>query len=266
MIRSTFHIEQMDCASEEQMIRMKLEGNPDIRQLSFDIPGRTLVVLHEGAPEVVSRSIDALKLGSRLVKSEQYERVTPEDSGQITTQRKLLWGVLLINFGCFVLEMTTGLISGSMGLVADSLDMLADALVYALALIAVGSTIHLKRNIAKAAGYFQLVLAILGVAEVIRRFAGSDVPPAFTTMIVISLIALTGNALTLWLLQKSRSNEPHMRASMIFTSNDVIINLGVIVAAVLVYYTDSNKPDLIVGSIVFVIVTRGAFRILKLAK
>lgn len=256
----------MDCASEEQMIRMKLEGNPDIQHLSFDIPHRILIVLHEGTPDVLLKSINTLNLGSTLMESVKQEGLTATGTEEPGIQRKLLWSVLLINFGCFVLEITTGLISRSMGLVADSLDMLADALVYGLALVAIGSSMHRKKNIAKAAGFFQLTLAILGFAEVIRRFVGSDVPPAFTTMIVISLIALTGNALTLWLLQKSKSSEPHMKASMIFTSNDVIINLGVILAGSLVYFTDSNKPDLVVGSIVFLIVTRGAFRILQLGK
>ena len=57
-----------------------------------------------------------------------------------------------------------------------------------------------------------------------------------------------------------------MQASMIFTSNDVIINVGVILAGVLVYLTDSKIPDLVIGSIVFVIVARGAYRILQISK
>jgi Co/Zn/Cd efflux system component len=57
-----------------------------------------------------------------------------------------------------------------------------------------------------------------------------------------------------------------MKASMIFTSNDVVINLGVIVAGLMVNLLNSNKPDLIVGAIVFVIVIRGALRILNLSK
>jgi Co/Zn/Cd efflux system component len=57
-----------------------------------------------------------------------------------------------------------------------------------------------------------------------------------------------------------------MQASMIFTSNDVIINLGVIVAGILVNWLHSSTPDLIIGSIVFALVIQGAFRILKLSK
>ena len=57
-----------------------------------------------------------------------------------------------------------------------------------------------------------------------------------------------------------------MRASMIFTSNDVIVNVGVIIAGGLVFLTKSGYPDLIVGSLVFILVARGAMKILKLSK
>ena len=57
-----------------------------------------------------------------------------------------------------------------------------------------------------------------------------------------------------------------MQASTIFTSNDVIINLGVITAGILVSLLGSNKPDLIIGTIVFVVVVRGALKILKLGR
>jgi Co/Zn/Cd efflux system component len=85
-------------------------------------------------------------------------------------------------------------------------------------------------------------------------------------MIVVSTFALVGNGICLYLLQKSKSQEAHMKASMIFTSNDVIINIGVITAGILVHLLDSNKPDLIIGAIVFILVIQGAFRILKLGK
>jgi Co/Zn/Cd efflux system component len=181
-------------------------------------------------------------------------------------ERRVLWQVLAINFFFFIIEMLTGFIANSMGLVADSLDMLADSIVYALALFAVGGAVSRKKNVAKAAGYFQLALAVLGLAEVIRRFAGHGETPDFQLMIIISVLALTGNTICLYLLQKSKSQEAHMRASMIFTSMDVIVNLGVIVAGVIVYLTASMLPDLIVGTIVFVLVGRGAYRILQLSK
>jgi Co/Zn/Cd efflux system component len=85
-------------------------------------------------------------------------------------------------------------------------------------------------------------------------------------MIIVSIFALIANGICLYLLQKSSSKEAHMQASMIFTSNDVVINIGVIIAGLLVKLLDSNKPDLIIGTIVFIIVIQGAVRILKLGK
>lgn len=180
--------------------------------------------------------------------------------------RKLLWIVLIINFSFFILELLTGIFSRSMGLVADSLDMLADALVYGLALFAVGGSVIRKANVAKFAGYFQVILAVIGLAEVFRRFIGLQSLPDFQMMIIISALALIANAICLYLLQRGKSKELHMKASMIFTSNDIIINAGVIIAGLLVNWLDSRYPDLIIGAIVFFIVVRGAFRILKLSK
>jgi Co/Zn/Cd efflux system component len=265
MQKTTFRISKMDCSSEEQLIRMKLSDLPTIKSLDVDLPRRQLTVVHSGSHDQIFQRLDQLKFDTSLIDSITIETstVTADKSKQ---ERILLWQVLVINFFFFALELTTGFISNSMGLVADSLDMLADSIVYGLALLAVGGTITRKKNIAKSAGYLQFILAIFGFIEVIRRFIGLEPAPEFQTMILISVLALSGNALCLYLLQKSKSKEAHMQASMIFTSNDVIVNLGVIVAGVLVYLTDSKYPDLIVGTLIFGSVVRGAFNILKLSK
>jgi Co/Zn/Cd efflux system component len=90
--------------------------------------------------------------------------------------------------------------------------------------------------------------------------------PGFMTMIVVSGLALMANIVCLYLLQKAGSKDAHMQASMIFTSNDIIINAGVIVAGLLVNWLHSGYPDLIIGAVVFIIVARGAYRILQLSK
>lgn len=265
MDKSVFKVQQMDCPSEERMLRMKLEGKGAIKSLDFDLQNRQLTVYHNGELPDIESSIKELGLGSSLLTSEVAEEseMTEENAGN---QKKLLWAVLLINFSFFVIEMSTGLLADSMGLVADSLDMLADALVYGLSLFAVGSAAGRKKNIARLSGYFQIALAVIGFVEVLRRFFGEEPLPDFSTMIIVAVLALLANAACLFLLQKSGSKEAHMQAGMIFTSNDIIINGGVILAGVLVLLTSSALPDLIIGAIVFAIVTRGAMKILKLAK
>ncbi|MBV9926603.1 MAG: cation transporter [Acidobacteria bacterium] len=264
MQKTTFVVPQMDCPSEESLIRLQLDGLAGVRGLDFDLPGRRLVVFHDGQLTEIEQSIAALNLGSRRLGTEEADSPTVEEDAK--GQRSLLLILLAINFAFFIVEMATGLVSRSMGLVADSLDMLADAFVYGLSLFAVGGTAARKRGVARLAGYFQIALAVAGFAEVLRRFFGGEATPDSRAMIVVSVLALVANAACLYLLQKSKSEEAHMRATMIFTSNDVVINLGVIAAGVLVSWFDSNRPDLIVGAIVFGVVMRGAVKILKLGK
>ena len=155
MNKTIFNITKMDCPSEEQLIRMKLQDFDMVKSLEFDIPSRKLNVYHSGKPEPIFSALETLNLNTSLISTEESNAVLETDTSN--DQRKLLWTVLIINFVFFGLEMLFGIFSNSMGLIADSLDMLADSIVYALALFAVGGTIARKNNIAKFAGYFQIL-------------------------------------------------------------------------------------------------------------
>jgi len=264
MYQTLFKIDKMDCPSEENLILMKFEELTQIKHLEFDLNHRELTVFHKLGIEEIEECLKQLNLGHKKLYTKKSNR---QSFDQNTDQRKVLWSVLIINLVFFILEMGYGLVSKSMGLVADSLDMLADSFVYAISLIAVGKSLTHKKTVAKIAGYFQIILALIGFGEVIRRTIYSVEFPNYLTMIIISVLALVWNALCLYLLQKSKDkDEAHIKASLIFTSNDVVINLGVIVAGLMVYWLNSNMPDLIIGAIVFFIVSKGAIRILSLSK
>ena len=144
MKKSEFLIKKMDCPSEENIIRMKLEDISEIKNVQFDIPNRKLSVFHEGTVEKIEERIYQLNFNSSLLTTEDLDEevlVQPEKS-----QRKLLWTVFAINFSFFIIEFVTGFISGSMGLVADSLDMLADAFVYGMSLMVVGAAVSKKKR------------------------------------------------------------------------------------------------------------------------
>ena len=252
--------------TEKEHFHLTLIGVVFTSESIFTPMENHLVLVYQGEPEEIEESLRSLNLGHKKLYTEITDRKS-FDQDHKTNQKKVLWSVLIINLVFFILEMSYGLVSKSMGLIADSLDMLADSFVYAISLIAVGKSLIYKKAIAKIAGYFQIVLALIGLGEVIRRIIYPVEFPNYLTMIIISIFALIGNGICLYLLQKSRDKEEaHMKASLIFTSNDVVINLGVILAGILVYWLNSNMPDLIIGTIVFFIVSKGAFRILSLSK
>lgn len=180
-------------------------------------------------------------------------------------QKTVLYWLLAINASMFFLEIGFGWLSESTALIADSLDMLADAIVYAIALYAVGKSIQHKVNAALVSGYFQLVLGILILLDIARRLYGESEPHSWF-MIGIGLVALVANAICFILIRKHNNDEVHMRASWIFSANDVMANLGVVLAGILVMVLEQRWPDIVIGSIISVLILHGAYRILTDAK
>jgi Co/Zn/Cd efflux system component len=181
------------------------------------------------------------------------------------SQKRVLYWLLGINATMFFVEMTVGILADSTALIADSMDMLADAVVYGIGIYAVGKSILHKAKAAQISGYFQLLLGVIILIDITRRlFLGSE--PISSLMIGMGFIALIANVACLMIIRNHKNDEVHMRASWIFSANDVIANMGVIIAGVLVVWLDSRIPDLVIGCIVSIVVLRGAWMILKDAK
>jgi len=69
MQKTIFEITKMDCPSEENLIRMKLDGISSITNLDFNIPNRILTVFHNGEIDQIEKSVYELNLGGK--KSQQ---------------------------------------------------------------------------------------------------------------------------------------------------------------------------------------------------
>ncbi|WP_373358015.1 cation transporter [Acinetobacter lactucae] len=268
---SYYHIPRMDCAAEEQMVRMALASYADdIQELHFDLPTRHLAVYHSVQAEMITQSLQRLGLGAELQQTQShYEPVEKPKkvraSSSNAAQKQVLQWLLLINGVMFVIELMAGIIASSTGLIADSLDMFADAAIYGIALFVVGKNLNAQLRAAHLSGWLQFGLAMVVLVDVLRRFIyGSE--PVSILMILIGGLALAANISCLYLMRDHKESGAHMKASYIFSANDVIVNLGVIVAGILVAITGSRYPDLIIGLIIVLFVLNGARKILQLKK
>lgn len=177
-------------------------------------------------------------------------------------QRQTLRWLLAINASMFIAELVAGLLVASTALIADAMDMLADASVYLISLYAVGQRLRHKNRAATISGWLQIFLGLLVVLEVLRRLMTGSTPEPLQ-MLVVALVALGANLFCLRMIWQHRQGQMHMRASWIFTVNDVLANFAVIVAAILVWLLDSRLPDLIVGALIALIVMRGGLQIIR---
>ncbi|MCV6637576.1 cation transporter [Candidatus Albibeggiatoa sp. nov. NOAA] len=180
-------------------------------------------------------------------------------------EKKLLITLLSINATMFVLELTVGIISESTALIADSLDMFGDAMVYAVGLYAVGKSLETKAKAAYLNGILQIILGTSVLLDVMRRLVFGSEPDSLL-MVVLGVVALTANLICFALLMKHRQGEIHLRSTWICTRNDVIANVGVLIAAGLVAVYHSPLPDLIIAFLIAGVVLYGGIQILREAK
>ncbi len=236
--------------------------------LEFDTLKRKVRVFHGDNADAIEERMRALGLGATLesttpVARDDLGRAQASAKQEAQTEARILKWLLAINGIMFVIEITVGWWTRSTGLIADSLDMFADAAVYGVALYAVGHSVRVKLRAAHFSGWLQIILALGALGEVVRRLVfGSE--PVSTLMMSFGLVALAANVTCLLLIARSRDSGAHMKASWIFSANDVIANLGVILAGILVAWTGSRYPDLLIGTMIALIVLRGAQRILQL--
>lgn len=259
---SLFSVPKMDCPSEEQMIRVALGGVAGVQSIRCDLAERRVRIVHAADAQEISARLERLGLGAALVET-TAAGASVDDASDPVREAQTLRIVLAINAVMFLVELVMAWIAQSAGLLADSLDMLADAAVYGLALYAVGRSAQARMRTAHAAGWFQAALAIGALGEVVRRFFWGSSPEA-PVMMIVATVALMANVACLWLVSRHREGGAHMKASVIFSANDVIANVGVIVAGLLVLWTGSRYPDLVIGALIAAIVAVGARRILQL--
>jgi Co/Zn/Cd efflux system component len=161
-------------------------------------------------------------------------------------QRRVLWAVLAVNAAMFLLEFGAGLLARSTALLADSVDMLGDALVYGFSLhVVVRGPIWQAR----AATLKGVIMAGFGAGvliEVVVKLIRGTVPAA-EIMAPIGAVALVANATCLWLLWRRRADDLNMRSAWLCSRNDVVANVGVLLAAAGVAVTGAVWPDILTG-------------------
>ena len=184
-----------------------------------------------------------------------------EKLARLADQRRVLVIVLVINAAMFVLEFGAGVIAGSAALMADATDMLGDALVYAVSLYALTRSDRWKAGAALFKGLFILALGAGIVVNVIVKIR-SGIPPSSSLMLAFGTLALAANLVCLRLLWRFRSLDVNMASTFECSRNDVISNVGVLLAAAAVAALDSPWPDILIGSAMAALFLRSAGRVI----
>lgn len=176
-------------------------------------------------------------------------------------QRRVLSIVLAVNAIMFVAEFGAGLVAGSVALMADAVDMLGDAMVYGLSLYALDRGDKWKAGAALFKGGFILLFGVWVLIEMAVKIV-VGVPPSAPLMLIFGAVALAANLICLSLLWRFRQQDVNMASTFECSRNDVIANLGVLVAAGGVAVFASPWPDIAVAAVIAALFLRSAITVL----
>jgi Co/Zn/Cd efflux system component len=179
--------------------------------------------------------------------------------------RIILWIVLFINLGMFVLEIFSGLISGSQSLLADSLDFFADAANYGISLYVLSKSLYMRAKASLIKGYTMGMFGIWIMLSTIYKVFFATTPKA-EIISIVGFIALAANVFSAFLLYKYRKGDSNRASVWICSRNDAIANIAVIFAGLGVWITNTKWPDLAVALVIAAISLSGALNIIKKAK
>jgi cation diffusion facilitator family transporter len=174
---------------------------------------------------------------------------------------RVLWAVLAINASMFVVEGLAGWYAGSTSLMADALDMLGDSLVYAFSLFVLAKSERWQATAALVKGGFMLAFGLGVLGDAVYKFR-HPVMPDVETMGAIAALALAANLVCFYLLYSHRSDNLNMRSTWLCSRNDLIANVGVLMAAGSSYLLGRSWPDIIVGMVIAGLFLRSACSVL----
>jgi cation diffusion facilitator family transporter len=185
--------------------------------------------------------------------------------GQSVTYRRVLWIVIFINFSMFVIEMSTGALTGSKALQADALDFAGDAATYAISLWVIGKPLLWRSRAATFKGGSLLLMGVFVVISTVAAFDKSE-PPLAGWMAAVTFMALLANVISAVLLMKFREGDANVRSVWLCSRNDAIGNVGVLIAAGLVAWLHSPWPDLFLALLMATLFVSSAWSILRQAR
>lgn len=179
-------------------------------------------------------------------------------------RRALVW-VVALNLGMGVVELAGGLFGMSQALKADALDFLGDGAITLLGLLSVSHTPRWRARTAMLQGVFLAILALGVLGAAVYRVFEQRLPEA-GVMTTLGLIGFVVNVSAALLLVPHRKGDANVRAVWLFSRNDAIGNLAVVLASGLVYWTQSPWPDIVTAALIAGLFLASALEILKGAR
>ncbi len=262
-----YRVTGMDCASCAAKIENAARKVSGVRDITVSTATQILTVRTDDPQALAPMEQEVVAIGYKLspITSSDGNDESPNLQHLTPAYKRALWIVILLNVGYGVIEIIGGYIAGSQALKADALDFLGDGFITLLGLLAIGWGLMWRARSALLQGVFLGLLGMGVLGNTIYRFIVMQTPES-ELMGILGAIALMVNIVAAIVLLPHRTGDANVRAVWLFSRNDAVGNLAVVIAAGLVFWTGSPLPDLFVAVVIAGLFLQSALTIIRDAR
>ena len=197
-----------------------------------------------------------------------------EHNKNIKHYDKAFAGGLALNISFIIIEVIFGIFANSTALLADAGHNFSDVLSLAIAWVA-SRLVWLKPTEQRTYGWRKvsvmgafinalILLFALGAItlEAIRRFV-SPVGIEGKTVVIVASVGVVINTATALLFLKGRKQDLNIRGAFLHMTADAGVSLGVVIAGILIMFTNQLWIDPFVSLLIVVIILIGTWKLLQ---
>ena len=178
--------------------------------------------------------------------------------------RNALIIAFLINLIMVALDLTYGLMMNSASLLSDAANNSGDVFILGSSIIVLSSTTAVKNRLALCKGIIMIVFGLWAFYHVYLGLIGESILSG-GVISIIGVISLIGNSSVALMMYRHQDRDINFLSAFICCRNDAIASSGIILAGLLVIFTSSFLPDIIIGAAIATIVCQGGIKVVRLS-
>ena len=217
-----------------------------------------MVVLFFGGSTI--DPITAPKSNNRKVGANSIRMSTHADA----LGRRALVIAFIINLIMMAVDLWYGLMMNSASLLGDAANNSGDVFILGSSILVLSSTNEVKNRLALFKGIIMTVFGLWAFYHVYLGLIGESVLSG-DIISIVGVMSLAGNTSVAFMMYKHQHKDINFMSAFICCRNDAIASAGIILAGLLVMFTGSFWPDVIIGTMIAIIVCHGGIKIIRLS-
>ena len=181
-----------------------------------------------------------------------------------TVGRNVLVIAFIINLIMMTTDLTYGLMMNSASLLSDAANNSGDVFILGSSILVLSSTTAVKNRLALLKGIIMITFGLWAFYHVYLGIIGES-QLSGGIISIVGVMSLIGNSTVALIMYRHQHKDINFMSAFICCRNDAIASAGIILAGLLVVYTRSFWPDIIIGAAIAVIVCNGGIKIIRLS-